>query len=191
LAFHDVTAKQILWGNIFLIICCLFYLTWWILAFKPSEAVRGVGWLLVPAFLTGIAAVILAVRGILSVPAGTALVPRGVLLWGGIVGYLILLAITALLFRRPITSELFLIVGWAVLALSEINTLYGVGQFSYRLTAIFTVLVGAATLISLICYVLYYNLGNRAGYFDGMIPLLMSALVMAGISVAMVVSNSQ
>jgi hypothetical protein len=74
-----------------------------------------------------------------------------------------------------------------VLALSEINVLYGVGRFSHGLAVIFAVVIGVATLISLVCYVLYYNLGNRAGYFDGMVPLLMTALVMAGISIAMVV----
>ena len=49
------------------------------------------------------------------------------------------------------------------------------------------VLIGVASVISLVCYVLYYNLGDRAGYFDGMIPLLMVSLTMAGISVAMAV----
>ncbi|TQI67847.1 hypothetical protein [Clostridium sp. KNHs216] len=50
---------------------------------------------------------------------------------------------------------------------------------------VFAVVIGVATLISLVCYVLYYNLGDRAGYFDGMIPLFMAALVTAGISIAM------
>ena len=49
------------------------------------------------------------------------------------------------------------------------------------------VVVGIAALISLICYVLYYNLGNTAGYIDGMIPLLMVALVMSGLSAALAI----
>lgn len=73
-----------------------------------------------------------------------------------------------------------------MLALSEINVLYGIDQFSQTLAIIFAVIVGAAALICHICYVLYYNLGNRTGYFDGMVPLLVVALVMGGISVAMV-----
>lgn len=145
------------------------------------------GWLLIPAFAAGLAAIILAVKGIQSASVDVVLFPDGLLLWGGIAAYLILLAVTRLLFQRPVTTELFLIVGWAVLALSEINVLYGVGRFSHGLAVIFAVVIGVATLISLVCYVLYYNLGNRAGYFDGMVPLLMTALVMAGISIAMVV----
>jgi len=185
----DFTVKQIFRSNILLIICCAFYLAWWLLAFKPIGAIRGMKteWLLIPAFAAGSVAIILAVKGILSSSIGVALFPSGLLLWGGIAAYLILLAVTRLLFKRSVTTELFLIVGWAMLVLSEINVLYGIGRFSHGLAAIFAVVIGVAALISLVCYVLYYNLGNRAGYFDGMIPLLMVALVMAGISVAMLV----
>ena len=85
--------------------------------------------------------------------------------------------------------ELFLIVGWAMLALWETNVLYGIGQLSHALAVIFTVIIGVSALISLVCYVLYYNLGARAGYFDGMVPLLMVALVMGGISVAIMIKR--
>jgi hypothetical protein len=185
----NISAKQIFYSNILLIICCAFYLTWWSLAFKPTGAIKGIrtGWLLIPAFAAGLAAIILAVKGIQSVSNDVALFPNGLLLWGGIAAYLILLLATRLLFQRPVTTELFLIVGWAVLALSEINALYGISLLSHGAAAIFTVVIGAAALISLVCYVLYYSLENRAGYFDGMVPLLMAALVMAGISVAMAV----
>lgn len=191
MAIHDLdfSAKEIFWGNILLVICCAFYLGWWLLKFKPSGAVKGMktGWLLIPAFATGMAAIILAVKGILSASIGAGLFPGGLLLWGGVAAYLVLLAVTRLLFKRPVTTELFLIVGWAVLALSEVNVLYGTGRFSHGLAAGFAVAVGAAALISLVCYMLYYNLGNRAGYFDGMVPLLMVALVMAGLSIALAV----
>lgn len=185
----DFSIKQIFWSNILLIICCAFYLAWWLLAFKPNGAINGMktGWLLIPAFAAGLAAVILAAKGISSASVDITLFPRGLLLWGGIAVYLLLLAVTYVIFRRPLTTELILIIGWAVLALSEINALYGSGRFSYHLAIIFVVVIGVATLISLVCYVLYYNLGDIAGYFDGMVPLLMAALVMAGISVAMAV----
>lgn len=190
MANHDYhfPATQIFRSNILLIICCVFYLTWWLLAFKPSGAIKGIktGWLLIPAFATGVAAIVLAVKGILSAPVSVSLFPSGLLLWGGIAAYLILMMVTRLLFRRPVTTELFLIVGWAVLALLEINTLYGMGRFSHGLAVIFAVVIGVAMLISLICYILYYNLGDCSG-FDGMVPLLMAALVMSGISVVMVV----
>lgn len=184
----DFPVKQIFRSNILLMICCAFYLTWWLLAFKPAGAMKGMktGWLLIPAFAAGVAAIILAVKGILSAPIRASLFPRESLLWGGIAAYFIFLMVTLLLFKRPVTTELFLIVGWAALALSEINTLYGMGRFSHGLAVIFAAVIGAAMLIDLVCYILYYSLGARAGYFDGMVPLLMTALVMSGISVVMV-----
>lgn len=191
MAIHnfDFPSKQIFGSNIMLIVCCAFYLTWWLLAFKPTGAIKGMktGWLLIPAFAAGLAAIFLAIKGIQSASIDVVLFPSGLLLWGGIAVYIILLAVTRLLFKRSVTTELFLIVGWAALALSEINILYGIGRFSHGMAVGFAVVIGITALISLICYVLYYNLGNRAGYFDGMIPLLMVALVAAGISVAIIV----
>lgn len=179
--------KQIFRSNILLIICCAFYLAWWVLAFKPVGAVKGMktGWLLIPAFAAGLASIILAVKGIQSASARATLFPNGLILWGSIAAYLILLAVTVLFFKRQVTTELLLIVGWAALALSEINVLYGTGRFSHGVAAVFAVVIGAAALISLVCYVLYYNLGDRAGYFDGMVPLLLVVLVMGSISVSM------
>lgn len=184
-AYHlSFPAKRIFQSNLLLILCCAFYLAWWLLAFKPTGSIRGMktGWLLIPAFAAGLAAIILAIKGIQSAPAGTALFPNGLLLWGGIALYFLLLAVTRLLWKRSVTTELILIVGWTILALSEINTLYGIGRFPHGLAVLFIVVIGAVALISLVCYVLYYNLGNRAGYFDGMVPLLLVALVSAGVS---------
>lgn len=189
MALHELgfSVKQILRGNFLLILCCAFYLAWWLLAFKPTGAIHGMktGCLLIPAFAAGLTAVVLIVRGLSSTGVKASLFPGGWILGGGIAAYLILLAVTLLLFKRPVTTELFLIVGWAMLALSEVNTLYGAGRFSHGTAVIFAAVIGLATLVSLVCYVLYYRLGDRAGYLDGMIPLLAAALVMAGISSVM------
>lgn len=144
---------------------------------------------MIPAFAAGLAAVILAEKGVLSAHVDAWLFPRRLLSWGGIAAYLILLVGTRLLFHRQVTTELLLMVGWAVLALSEINVLYGVGLFLHRLSVTFVVVIVVVTLFSLVCYVLYYSLGEWAGYFDGMIPLVIVALVMAGISAAMVMQE--
>lgn len=124
-----------------------------------------------------------------SASAGSALFPDGSLLWGGIAAYIILFAVTRLIFKRPVTTELFLIVGWAAMELSEVNTLYGVRCFGYKAAVIFIIVIIAAALVSLVCYVLYYNLDKRAGYFDGMVPLLIVAIVAASIS-AMALSSA-
>ena len=183
-----LSAKQIFWGNLLLVVCCAFYLAWWGLAFKPVGGIRDMrtGWLLIPAAAAGLASILFTTRGISGATMKSRLLPMGMLLWGGVVAYLLLMAITLLLFKRPVTTELILIVGWAVLAAAEINTLYGTGRLSHRAAVTFLAVIAAATLISLVCYVLYYGLDARAGYLDGMVPLLMAALVTAGIMVGMV-----
>lgn len=144
---------------------------------------------LFPASAAGLAAVYLVLRGIGSAPAKiplySPLLPGRYLLIGGIAAYLLLFVITLLLLRRPVTSELFLIIGWAILALAEINVFYGTGRFLDHTAAIFIAVIAAAAIISLICYVLYYRLDSRAGYLDGMVPLLLAAVVTGAIAVRM------
>ena len=179
----DAPARAMFRGNLLLAVCCAFYLAWWLLAFRPGGAVRGIrtGWLLLPALAAGIGAVVLALRGVRASPMARALFPGWLPLWGGLAAYLILLAITVLLLKRPLTTELFLIVGWDALTLAEINALYGAGRFSHRAAVLFALTAAAATAVSLVCYVLYYRLGPRAGYLDGMVPLLAAALVSAAL----------
>ncbi|MDD7219159.1 MAG: hypothetical protein PUI16_04100 [Clostridia bacterium] len=57
--------RLILKGNMFMIICCIFYLAWWILAFRPEHPVKGLrsGWLLIPAALCGIYGVYILAQG--------------------------------------------------------------------------------------------------------------------------------
>jgi len=54
-----------------------------------------------------------------------------------------------------VTTELILIVGWTVLMLSE------------------------NSVISLICYIIYYKLGKKAGFWDGILPLILVTIYMA------------
>jgi hypothetical protein len=180
-------AKQIFTGNIFLVVCCAFYLLWWVLAFRPDGGVRGMrtGWLLIPAFIFGLAAVCFAVRGIRGAKAGDALFSGNAVIIGCVAAYVALLAVTVLLLKRPVTTELVLIVGWAALSLCEINVLYGMGIFSKNMSFAFIGVLAAAAAVSLVCYVLYYGLSARAGFIDGTVPLLAAGIYMAALSAAM------
>ena len=184
LSFFGLHEKQIFLGNILFVVCCLFYLAWWLLAFKPVGAITGLktGWLLIPAAGFGIWGVVQVFRGIFAKTPASLLLDGRYILWGGVALYFILLFITITLFKRPATTELVLIVGWAMLALAEANTLFGFGLFSRARAVSFMVLIGIAAIISLACYVLYYRLDRRAGYIDGLVPLLLAGLTMAGIS---------
>ena len=190
-SFLGTSGKQILMGNVLFIVCCGFYLAWWVLAFKPVGAITGLktGWLLIPASIAGLWGVVQVLRGAL-VETPQQLLSGWVVLWGGIALYLVLLAVTVVLFKRQATTELFLIVGWAMLAVTEINALFGLGLTSRGLSIGLIVMIALAVAVSLVCYVLYYRLDDLAGYIDGMVPLILAALTMAATSCFMLVQGN-
>lgn len=177
--------KLVLTGNVLLIFCCVFYLLWWILAFHPSNAVKGMksGWLLLPAAVSGVSAIAVIVRGICTAHIQRDLIPAGKILLVSVAAYFILLAGTWLLLKRPVTTELLLIVGWTALILSEINTLFGIERFTRPQAAGFMTAVIISAAISLAAYLVYYRLGAVSGYIDGMIPLILIAIMMVILSV--------
>lgn len=76
---YDLQTRQMLTGNLLLAACCEFYLAWWLIAFEPTGAVKGIksGWLLFPALLFGAAAVVQIVwgssrEGLPTCPSGSA-----------------------------------------------------------------------------------------------------------------------
>ncbi len=176
----DSQTRQILTGNLLLVVCCVFYLLWWLIAFHPTHAVKGFrsGWLLIPAFIFGIWAVVRIAMGCSVGEDIPRLLPGAGIAVAGVVVYILLLAGTLLLMKRQVTTELLLIVGWTVLMFLELNAMYGLGHFTKFSAILFMVISVIAAIISLICYLLYYNLGSVTGYVDGTIPLVMVALMM-------------
>ncbi|MCC8098590.1 MAG: hypothetical protein LIO78_00780 [Clostridiales bacterium] len=187
---YDLQTRQMLTGNLLLVGCCVFYLAWWLIAFKPEGAIKGMksGWLLIPAFLFGLAAVVQIVRGS-SVDGQAALLPRTAVLVGGVAAYVVLLAATSIILNRQVTTELFLIVGWTVLMFLEVNGLFALGHYSRPTAITVLVITVLAAIVSLVCYLLYYNLDSVKGYVDGMIPLLLVAVMMIAVTVSVVCSK--
>lgn len=179
--------KNFFTGNLLLIVCCAFYLAWWLIAFKPEGAIKGLrsGWLLIPAALAGVLAVVLIVRGITATDSAALLVPTMRVVWIGAAAYVVLLLGTYLLMKRPVTTELVLIVGWAVLAVSEVSVLYGHEVYGSRAAWIFIAVIILMAAVSLVCYLLYYKLDAVKGYYDGIAPLAIVAVVTAVMTVTM------
>ncbi|MCD7982282.1 MAG: hypothetical protein LUF32_08240 [Clostridiales bacterium] len=182
----DLQTKQILTGNFFLILCCAFYLAWWMIAFKPVGAVKGMksGWLLLPAVVFGVVAILQIVRGSGVADSQSALFSQTAVLIGGVIVYIVLLVATRLLLNRQVTTELFLIVGWTVLMFLEVNALFAQGQYSRAAVIVMLVITVIAAAVSLVCYLLYYNLNSVRGYVDGMVPLLIIAVMMFAVTVS-------
>ena len=172
-------AENIRIGNIKLLLCFAFYLVWWIVGFNPKCPIRGPrsGWLLIPAGVLGVWSLWDIVRG-LDLAGG--LVPGATLVAGGVVSYVALLILTGVLLHRPVTSELLIIMLWATVALLEINTLVALGSVASGLGWALMALCLACTVVSLVCYQLFYGLDVGPAFVDGMVPLLL-ALVATGL----------
>lgn len=185
----DVSTRQIFIGNLLLVICCVFYIAWWLLAFKPVHPIKGTksGWLLLPAFIFGIISVVMIAR--MGGNDKQLLLPHNGILIGGIVAYVILAAITSKLMNRPITTELILIVGWLVLMFRELNVLYSLAHYSKIGVIVLLVICVVLTIISLVCYVRYYHLDAFKGYIDGMIPLIIVAVMMVVIDLSLFIGG--
>lgn len=179
----NIQEKQILAGNIMLICCCACYLIWWLVTFFPGGRMDRIvtGWILVPALAFGLASILIIFRSIVKTELSVVLIPKDLIIWGGVIAYVVLILITRLLFARPLTMELLLIVGWGMLMLSEINILYGTSVMTRRQSLCFCLVIAAAEAVSLVCYTLYYRLSGTAAYVDGIVPLLLAAVVAAAV----------
>lgn len=167
-------------GILMLAVCSGCYLVWWGVAFYPERHVPLwlSGFLLVATAACGIMAVNWMAQGIFQAEKVRAGIPVGWILAGGVIGYVVLLVISNIIFHRMVTTELFLIIGWAVLNLITVDTLYASGLFSAGVSVAFVVLTLVVVVASLYCYMIYYELETWKGYIDGFLPLVMVGIVM-------------
>ncbi|MBC3889565.1 hypothetical protein GH810_14725 [Acetobacterium paludosum] len=167
-------------GHLLLLFCCIFYLAWWIVTFRPNASVGPTGvCYITAAFITGIAAVALLCWGIAALSKHSESIPVWLILVGVAALFVVLLLLTTMVFQRIVTSELLIILVWTGLELSAITVLFGTGRFGPETGVILAVLVGIVTVVSLICYVLYYHLDETLSYWIGMVPLTFSGLFCA------------
>ena len=149
-------------GQILLVVCCVFYLIWWSLSYRPNETVNRAGG------LNGLLLLVTAVAGLAGV----------VMSLQGVIAYVLLLILTNVIFHRQTTTELLLIVGWMVLELTVISSLNADGKLSDARFWIMIVVLAAAFLISMILYVLYYRMEPMKAFYAAMVPLITEGVSM-------------
>lgn len=166
-------------GQILLIICFLFYLIWWYRGFRPNTSVSRVKGLnellLLITALTGIGGVILSLTG--DVPATLMISPAAILVTG-IAAYVVLLFVTRFLLNRVVTSELLLIVAWTTLEVWVVNCLDGAGMLSNTRFWVMIAVLALAFIGSMVCYVLYYRIEEKAAFYTAMVPLIAGIVCM-------------
>ena len=170
-------------GQIMLIVCCVFYLIWWSVSYRPDEIVNRIGgWrgiLLSITAICGIGGMLLSVFGLNLVKKTSAPKMNGILIClAGLILYFILMAITVIGFKRPVTTELLLITGWAVLELSVINAENSAGEFSDMHFYFGCMIILAAFVISMILYILYYRMEEWKAFYAAMVPLITEGISM-------------
>lgn len=163
-------------GHVLLATCAALYLTWWIVFFRPGASVSGFLYAfgalsLVLAAAAGVSGAVM-IGSVLLGAAGSAHVPMALFALGGIIGYVLLAAVTHLVFSRPITTELLLIVAWCTLELACATVLGAGGSISAGAQVALYALTAVLASGSLVAYVLYYNLGALASFIDGAVPLV-------------------
>lgn len=172
--------RDIVLGQAALVVCCLVYLAWWCVAFRPGVSSGGWlgGLLLVGMMLFAAVGIFLDVSGIRALWDGAA--GRAALknLIAGVVAYPLLLFVTVRIFHRVPTTELLLIVAWAVLEALIVAVLVLAGLAAEGAALPCTLAIALATLIGLACYLVYYRLAPWPAFVCGMAPLGLDAVAM-------------
>ena len=178
---------KILAGNLLFAACCIVYLIWWSVAFRPGftapMSIKGALFLLTA--ILGVLALTMIIRGCTQGDGGVRYIT---IIAAGAAVYLILLVLTNVLMHRQVTTELMLIVFWACMEICACNALYAAGSFSMRAFVVIAVITLLSATAGMICYLKYYELEPMTAFYDGMVPLILFALVMVGVSIYQVVS---
>ncbi len=167
-------------GQIFLVICCIFYMIWWYRGYRPNVIVDRVGG------VNGVLLMLTAAFGIIGVILTLFPIPKMIPLMFsqklavmiGIAAYILLLIVTRYGFGRIVTTELFLIVGWTLLEMTLINRLYAGEFLQGRSFYLMSAVIVAAFIISMVLYVAYYRMEEMKAFYAAMVPLITEALSM-------------
>lgn len=177
---QTVTTK-ILTGNLLFAACCLVYLIWWSVAFRPGftapMAVKGFLFLVTAAL--GVAGLVKIIQGCQATDGGIRYIW---IIAAGAAVYMLLLVLTNVFMHRQVTTELMLIVFWVCMEICACDALFSAGFVSRGAFVVLTLIVLIAALVSMLCYLKYYDLEPMKAFYDGMVPLILFAVVMLGIA---------
>lgn len=173
---------QIRLGQALLVVCCIFYLIWWGIAFHPSHGnshasgLDGVLLMITAGFgLVGLAVNLIGIR---DASAGHGFISGYMIIGCGVIGYLILMFGSSIFLHRQVTTELMLIIGWTMLEVASTNTAFSFGRLSFEQVRLFLVIVAVAAISSMIFYLAYYRVEPMLGYYFGMVPLVTEGVSM-------------
>ena len=167
-------------GNILLVVCCAFYLIWWSITFNPMKSFPMVPKviLFLCTFAAGVGGVLLTLKGMSGMTGAKGHISNIEIVIIGVILYFVLLFLTNHFMHREVTTELALIVGWTVLEICVMNSLYRGDILGTAPVIISIVIILMSAVIGLLCYLAYYNLERVTAFYVGMVPLILFAVVM-------------
>ena len=184
--------KRILLGQILLIICCIFYLVWWYRGYRPGISVSRIGGvngvLLFATAAFGVAGLICSLTRV-QARIEYKISPMLIVI-GGIALYFALMLITRFAFRRIVTTELFLIVGWIMLEMTVINRLYAAEILTNGKFLMMCAVIALAFVVSIILYAAYYRMEETRAFYAAMVPLITEAAAMAVLTVVIITGRT-
>lgn len=175
--------RRVVAGQLLLILCCVFYLIWWYRGFRPGTAVNRVGG------LNGILLLITTALGVAGIFFSLTYLPEITppkistvsIVATGVISYFVLVLVTRIVFKRIVTTELLLIIGWTVLEMVVLTRLNAAGILSGRGFMMMCFVIAAAFAISMVLYVAYYRMEEMKAFYAAMIPLVTEAATMAAL----------
>jgi hypothetical protein len=170
-------------GEVLLVVCSVSYLVWWTITFRPSARTPGGGPFLAGAVLGGLGGLALLAVGIAALLPKASLLALGATIVGGVLVGALLLYVTSNVAHRPLTTELPLIVVWGTMQLAAGITLRTAGVLRAPAASAWIVAIAIATLVGLVCYLIFYRLDPIPAYWVGMVPLAVDGVVAAILAV--------
>lgn len=170
-------------GELLLVVCSVCYLVWWAITFRPSvRAPSGGGLFLAGAVLGGLGGLVLLAVGIVALLPNASPPALVATIVGSVLVGALLLYVTSGIAHRPVTTELPLIVVWATVQLAAGITLRTAGVLGAPAASAWIVATAIATLVGLVCYLLFYRLDPIPAFWIGMVPLAVDGVVAAALA---------
>ena len=188
--------QKIVQGQISLIVCCLLYIVWWVIAFHPHATrmnkiqgnipllfvwvTAGLGLDYASGGLYAICQDGMGTLVMSPIVASIATSMVVVLLIAGVFVYALMLFGSVKILKRKLTSELLFLTLWAVLELIIVEVVE-IAQTGMTTISMFpsVMVIAIASCVGLGCYLVYYKLAPWPAFYLAMVPLAVNALAMA------------
>lgn len=170
-------------GQAVMVLCCILYIIWWYRCYRPGTLVDRThgfnGILLFLIIVTGFSGIALSFQ---NLPFnGKLLIADDLHLSATAAVFIFMLVVTLFIFRRSVTSELFIITIWTAVETAVCNRMYAgslIGKGSY-ITGL--IIIALAFCVSMIMYVLYYRMEENRAFYAAMVPLVAAAFTAAAL----------